>query len=112
MAKVKRYKKLKEKHVKALTAGDVAGLQEVQAELAELSNGPVARRGPQHEEQCMDRERIKGGLRKASGAMKEKAGQVVGKRHLEAEGKLEKTEGDTRSAVGKAKDAVRDLFKK
>jgi uncharacterized protein YjbJ (UPF0337 family) len=57
----------------------------------------------------MDRQRIEGGLKKATGTIKEQAGKVVGNRHLEAEGKLEKTEGHLRSGVGKAMDAVREV---
>ncbi len=60
----------------------------------------------------MDKERIEGGIKKATGAVKEKAGEMVGNRHLEAEGKAEKAEGHVRSAIGKAKDAVRELVGK
>ena len=57
----------------------------------------------------MDRQRIVGGLKKTTGAIKEKAGQAIGDRHLETEGKAEKTEGHIRSGVGKAMDAVREV---
>ena len=57
----------------------------------------------------MDRQRIKGGLKKATGTIKEQAGKAMGDRHLETEGKAEKTEGRIRSGVGKAMDAVREL---
>ena len=57
----------------------------------------------------MDRQRIEGGLKKATGTIKEKAGQAIGNRHLESEGKAEKTEGRIRSGVGKAMDAVREV---
>ena len=60
----------------------------------------------------MDRQRIEGGLKKATGTVKEKAGEVLGHRHLENEGTAEKSEGNVRSAVGKVKDAARDIFKK
>ena len=60
----------------------------------------------------MDRQRIEGSLRKASGTVKDKAGTMTGDRNLEAEGKTEKAEGSVRSGIGKAKDAARDLFKK
>ena len=60
----------------------------------------------------MDRQRMKGGLKKAIGTVKEKAGKAIGDRHLESEGKAEKAEGRVRSAVGKAKDAARSLFKR
>ena len=56
----------------------------------------------------MDRQRIKGGVKKATGAIKEKAGKALGDRHLEGKGKAEKAVGHIRSGVGKAKDAVRE----
>ena len=60
----------------------------------------------------MDRQRVEGGLKKATGTVKEKAGQMTGDRDLEAEGKVEKGEGRVRSAVGKVKDAARDIIGK
>jgi uncharacterized protein YjbJ (UPF0337 family) len=60
----------------------------------------------------MDREKIEGGLKKTTGTIKEKAGQALGDRHLESEGKTEKAEGHIRSGVGKAMDAVREVVEK
>ena len=60
----------------------------------------------------MDRQRIEGGLKKATGTLKEQAGKAVGDRHLENEGKAEKTEGHIRSGVGKAMDAIREVVEK
>jgi uncharacterized protein YjbJ (UPF0337 family) len=60
----------------------------------------------------MDKQRIEGGLRKATGAIKEKVGQITGDRETEAEGKAEKAEGRVRSAIGHAKDAVREIVGK
>ena len=60
----------------------------------------------------MDRERIKGGVKKGTGAIKEKAGKALGDRHLEGKGKAERAEGHIRSSVGKAKDAVREAVGK
>ena len=57
----------------------------------------------------MDKERIKGGVKKATGAIKEKVGQMTGDRDTEVEGKAEKAEGRVRSAVGHAKDAAREI---
>ena len=57
----------------------------------------------------MDKQRIEGGVKKATGTIKEKAGQALGDRHTEAEGKAEKAEGRVRSAVGQVKDAAREL---
>jgi uncharacterized protein YjbJ (UPF0337 family) len=60
----------------------------------------------------MDRQRIEGGLKKATGNIKEKTGELVGDRHLENEGKSEKTEGRIRSGIGKAMDAIREVVEK
>ena len=60
----------------------------------------------------MDRQRIEGGLKKATGKIKEKTGKALGDRHLENEGKAENTEGHIRSGVGKAMDAVREIVEK
>ena len=60
----------------------------------------------------MDKERIKGGIQKATGAVKEKAGQMTGDRDMEAEGKADKAEGRVRGAVGHAKDAAREIVGK
>ena len=60
----------------------------------------------------MDKERIEGGTKKVTGAIKEKVGQMTGNRHVEAEGKAEKAEGHVRSAVVKAKDAAREIVGK
>jgi uncharacterized protein YjbJ (UPF0337 family) len=60
----------------------------------------------------MDRQRIEGGVKKATGSIKEQAGKAVGNRHLEGEGKAEKTEGHIRSGVGKAMDAIREVVEK
>jgi uncharacterized protein YjbJ (UPF0337 family) len=60
----------------------------------------------------MDKERIKGGVRKATGAVKEKVGRMTGDRDMEAEGKVDKAEGRIRSGVGHAKDAVREIVGK
>lgn len=57
----------------------------------------------------MDKQRVQGGLRKATGTIKEKAGQMTGDRDLQAEGKVDKAEGPIRSAVGHAKDAAREI---
>jgi len=60
----------------------------------------------------MNRQRIEGTLKKTTGTIKEKSGQLTGNRHLESEGKAEKTEGHIRSGVGKAMDAVREVVEK
>ena len=60
----------------------------------------------------MDKQRIEGGLKKATGTIKEKAGQITGDRDLEAEGKADKAEGKVRSAVGHVKDAAKEIIGK
>ena len=60
----------------------------------------------------MDKQRMEGGLKKATGTIKEKAGQITGDRDLEAEGKMDKAEGEVRSAVGHVKDAAKEIVGK
>jgi uncharacterized protein YjbJ (UPF0337 family) len=60
----------------------------------------------------MDKQRMEGGLKKATGTIKEKAGQMTGDRDLEAEGKTDKAEGQVRSAVGHVKDAAKEIVGK
>ena len=60
----------------------------------------------------MDKETVKGGLKKATGTVKEKVGQMTGDRDMEAEGKVDKAEGRARSAMGHAKDAAREIIGK
>ena len=60
----------------------------------------------------MDKQRMEGGLKKATGEIKEKAGQMTGDRDLEAEGKMDKAEGKVRSAVGHVKDAAKEIVGK
>lgn len=57
----------------------------------------------------MDKDRVAGGARKITGATKETVGRATGDRDLEAEGTAEKAAGRVQSAVGKAKDAAREL---
>ena len=58
----------------------------------------------------VDKERIEGGLRKATGKIKETVGQLTGKRDTEAEGKeTEQAEGRVRSAVGLVKGGARGI---
>jgi len=60
----------------------------------------------------MDKERIKGGIEKATGTVKEKIGQMTGDRDMEAEGLADKAEGRARSTVGHIKDAAREIIGK
>jgi uncharacterized protein YjbJ (UPF0337 family) len=60
----------------------------------------------------VDTDRIKGAGQQAKGAMKDAAGKVIGDQKMQAEGKADKAAGKVQSAVGGAKDAVRDALKK
>ena len=55
----------------------------------------------------MDKDRVRGSADQAMGAIKEAAGRFTGDVKLEAEGKADKRKGKMESAVGGAKDAVR-----
>jgi uncharacterized protein YjbJ (UPF0337 family) len=57
----------------------------------------------------MDKDRIAGGVKKATGAIKEAVGRAVNDRKTIAEGQTEQVEGRVQSAVGHAKDAVREV---
>lgn len=60
----------------------------------------------------MDKDRIKGAAKEVKGSVKEVIGKITGDGKTEAEGVAEKTAGKVQSGVGKAKDAVRDTFRK
>ncbi len=55
----------------------------------------------------MDKDRIKGSLKKAEGAIKETIGKATDDPALEVEGKLKKAEGSLQKTAGKIKDTVR-----
>ena len=59
----------------------------------------------------MDKDRVKGGAKKATGKAKEFAGKAAGNRKLRAKGKVQKTQAEAQGVFGKAKDALRDVFK-
>jgi uncharacterized protein YjbJ (UPF0337 family) len=56
----------------------------------------------------MDKDRIKGNVKKVEGATKETIGKLTNNPKLEAEGKVKKAEGIVQNKFGKAKDALRD----
>jgi uncharacterized protein YjbJ (UPF0337 family) len=56
----------------------------------------------------MDKDRIDGATNQAKGAMKEAAGKVTGDKTLQDKGTLDKAKGHVESAVGGAKDALRN----
>ena len=55
----------------------------------------------------MDKDRVRGSADQALGAIKEAAGKLTGDAKLEVEGNAEIRKGKMESAVGCAKDAVR-----
>jgi uncharacterized protein YjbJ (UPF0337 family) len=57
----------------------------------------------------MDRDRVKGVADQTKGAIKENLGKAIGDEKLETEGKVDKVAGKIESAVGSAKDKIRDL---
>jgi uncharacterized protein YjbJ (UPF0337 family) len=57
----------------------------------------------------MDKDRINGSANQAKGAVKETVGKAIGDTKLQTEGAADKLKGKVQSAVGGAKDAVRDL---
>jgi uncharacterized protein YjbJ (UPF0337 family) len=60
----------------------------------------------------MDKDRIAGSAKQASGAIKETVGKVTGDAKLKAEGSADKATGKVQNAVGGMKDAVRDATKR
>jgi uncharacterized protein YjbJ (UPF0337 family) len=59
----------------------------------------------------MDKDRIKGSVKQATGAVKETVGKVAGDAKLEVEGRNEKNAGKAQKAVGGFKDDLRDALK-
>jgi len=57
----------------------------------------------------MDKDRIKGKMEDIGGRVKRQAGEWTGDRKLQDEGAADQLKGKTRNAVGKVKDAGRDL---
>ncbi|MFO1143173.1 MAG: CsbD family protein [Amaricoccus sp.] len=56
-------------------------------------------------------DRIVTGAANKAGTVKEAAGKLTGDKQLEGEGKGQKAAGMAESAVGKAKDTVREVTK-
>jgi uncharacterized protein YjbJ (UPF0337 family) len=57
----------------------------------------------------MDKDRIVGGAKKVTGAIKEGVGRATNDPKTIAEGQQEKGEGRIQSAIGKVKDAAREI---
>ena len=60
----------------------------------------------------VDENRVQGAWDKAKGAVKEGVGKATGDEKMQAEGTADKMAGKTESAVGGAKDTVRDAADK
>lgn len=60
----------------------------------------------------MDKDRIKGSVKEASGGVKKTIGKAIGDTSMEAEGKAEQAAGKVQNAVGGLKDTVRNIFTK
>lgn len=60
----------------------------------------------------VDENRVTGAVDKMKGAVKEGLGKLTGDEKLQAEGVADKAKGHAESAVGGAKDTVRDAVKK
>lgn len=58
----------------------------------------------------MHSDRVGGTGKQISGSIKEAAGKVTGDSKTQAEGATEKTAGKAQSALGRAKDKVRDVI--
>jgi len=56
----------------------------------------------------MDKDRIHGAVDQAKGSAKEKLGKTLGDQKLRTEGAADKVKGKVESAVGGAKDAMRE----
>jgi uncharacterized protein YjbJ (UPF0337 family) len=57
----------------------------------------------------MDRNRITGAVKQARGALKEAVGKLTGDAILSGDGRADRLEGRMQSAIGSAKDVVRQL---
>lgn len=59
----------------------------------------------------MDKDRIAGAAKQATGSVKEAIGKVTGDTKVQAEGTTEKASGKVQNTVGGAKDGVCDTLK-
>ena len=59
----------------------------------------------------MDKDRIKGVIDQAKGAVKVTVGTAIGDTKLKTDGQADKLKGKIESAVGGVKDTVRDAVK-
>jgi uncharacterized protein YjbJ (UPF0337 family) len=57
----------------------------------------------------MDKDRLKGNANDIKGRIKRQAGEWTGDNDLQAEGVKDQAKGKAQNALGRAKDAVRDV---
>jgi uncharacterized protein YjbJ (UPF0337 family) len=55
----------------------------------------------------MNKDRIEGAVKQATGTVKEAAGKILGDAKLQSDGKTKKVEGTIQNAVGGIKDALK-----
>ncbi|MEO8683913.1 MAG: CsbD family protein [Devosia sp.] len=60
----------------------------------------------------MHKDQVDGAGKQAKGAIKDAVGGLTGNTKLQAEGKLDKAEGQVQSKVGEIKDKTRDALKR
>jgi uncharacterized protein YjbJ (UPF0337 family) len=60
----------------------------------------------------MNKDQVKGAVDQAKGTMKEAVGKTIGDTKLQAEGVVDKLTGKIESAVGGAKQTLRDVVNK
>jgi uncharacterized protein YjbJ (UPF0337 family) len=60
----------------------------------------------------MDKNRIAGSVKEATGAAKETVGKIIGDAKLQSDGKVEKAVGKFQNALGGVNDAVKEAQKK
>ena len=60
----------------------------------------------------MNKDQVKGRIEEATGKLKEAAGKAVGNERLEGEGLAEQTSGEVKSALGDARQDVKDAVQK
>ena len=58
-------------------------------------------------ENAMDKDRVKGSGKQVKGDLKDKAGELLGDKKMQGEGKADKAEGKVQNAVGGIKDALK-----
>jgi uncharacterized protein YjbJ (UPF0337 family) len=72
----------------------------------------IRHRAERMKDNSMDKDRIKGSVEQAKGAVEEVVGKATGDAKLEVEGRNEKAAGKVQNAVGGVKGAMRDALKK